>query len=299
MLEESMAFLNPQPGRVYVDCTVGAGGHTLEILKRSSPDGIVVGIDRDPRALEIATERLKGFGSRFRPVKANFAQLADVVTGPVDGAMFDLGVSSIQLDEPERGFSYNEDAPLDMRMDQGAPVKAYDLVNGLDERELSRIIREYGEECWASRIARFIVEKRKIRPIRTTGDLVEVVKAAIPAAARRHGGHPARRTFQALRIATNGELDVIEPALRDAVRLVRPGGRVCAISFHSLEDRIVKRTFLSMARAGRGAAEGEGREGHAVRVLTRKPVEPGRVESERNPRSRSAKLRAVEVLSGF
>ncbi|MGE5543211.1 MAG: 16S rRNA (cytosine(1402)-N(4))-methyltransferase RsmH [Bacillota bacterium] len=302
LLEETMAFLNPQPGRIYIDCTVGAGGHTREILERSGPDGVVIGIDRDPRAIERAAMQLAGFGSRFKPVRANFVRLAEVigeevarggvVRGEVDGVLFDLGASSLQFDDPGRGFSYNEDAPLDMRMDPDGPVTAYDLVNGLDERELGRIFAEYGEERWASRIARFIVEKRKLRPIRTTADLVEIVKAAIPAAARRRGGHPARRTFQALRIATNGELDVIEPALRSAVAVTRPGGRVCAISFHSLEDRIVKRTFQSMA------VERDGK-GPAVRLLTRKPVAPGGSEVERNPRSRSARLRAAEVLGGF
>lgn len=287
LLEESMAFLNPQPGGIYIDCTVGTGGHTQEILDRTGPDGVVIGIDRDPRAIEMATERLAAFGSRFRPVRANFVRLAEVVkesAAMVDGVLFDLGASSMQFDDAGRGFSYNEDAPLDMRMDPDAPVTAYDLVNGMGERELARIIWEYGEDRWASRISRFIVEKRRLKPIGTTAELVEIIKAAIPASARRRGGHPARRTFQALRIATNGELDVIEPALRSAATMTRPGGRICAISFHSLEDRIVKRTFLSMSEA---------------RLLTRKPVVPGRREVEHNPRSRSARLRAVEVLSEF
>lgn len=291
LLEESMGFLKPEPGGVYVDCTVGLGGHSLEILKRSGPDGTVIGIDRDPAALAIASERLKEFGDRFQPVSANFRDIKEIVQGKVDGVLFDFGVSSLQLDQPERGFSYNEDAPLDMRMNPRESVTAADLVNGLDMPELARIIREYGEERWASRIAQFIVEKRIKKPIQTTWDLVDVIKAAIPAGARRRGGHPARRTFQALRIATNRELDVIEGALEDAAAVTRPGGRVCAISFHSLEDRIVKTTFARLA--GKGDSE------RVARLLTRKPVAPGAGEAERNPRSRSAKLRAVEILGGF
>ncbi|NPV71613.1 MAG: 16S rRNA (cytosine(1402)-N(4))-methyltransferase RsmH [Firmicutes bacterium] len=289
LLQETMDLLGPRAGGVYVDCTVGHGGHSYEILRMSGPDGVVIGIDRDPSAIAMAQERLREFGNRFIPVRSNFERLVEIVRGAgrdtVDGMLFDFGVSSAQLDLPGRGFTYNVDAPLDMRMDPDQETTAADLVNEMEPGELARIIREYGEERWAFRIAQFIAQKRKIRPISTTAELVDVIKAAIPAAARRKGGHPARRTFQALRIATNRELEVIEKALRDAVGVTRRGGRVCAISFHSLEDRIVKRTFASMSR-------------ERVRLLTRKPAMPGREEIERNPRSRSARLRAVEI-EGF
>jgi 16S rRNA (cytosine1402-N4)-methyltransferase len=291
-LAEVIEFLRPRPGGVYVDCTVGAGGHAAEILRLSSPDGVVTGIDRDPAALRVAEERLREFGPRFRPVRSNFGRLREIVDAAVDGVLFDFGVSSIQLDDPERGFSYSADSFLDMRMDPDDPITAADLVNSLEVRELAKIIRRYGEEPWADRIARFIGEERKVKPIRTTTQLVNVIKAAVPAAARRRGGHPARRTFQALRIATNRELDVIGGALLDAVRITRPGGRVCAISFHSLEDRIVKRTFAAMAAGSESGLP-------AARLLTKKPVRPSAAEVRRNPRSRSARLRAVEVPDGF
>jgi 16S rRNA (cytosine1402-N4)-methyltransferase len=308
LLAEAVAFLGCRPGGVYVDCTVGGGGHAAAILAASAPDGRLVGLDRDEVALREAGRRLaaaESGGGRAVLVREDFGHLADVVVrlgvGWVDGVLFDLGVSSFQLDEAERGFSYQADAPLDMRMDRRQPLTAADLLNTVSEAELTGIIREYGEERWAARIAALAVARRKRRPFRTTGDLVEAVKAAIPAAARRSGPHPARRTFQALRIAVNDELGALERGLRAAIEVLKPGGRVVAISFHSLEDRLVKR---ALAQAARSCLCPPGLPvctcGHrpSVKVLTRRPVAPAPAEVAENPRARSAKLRAAERLDG-
>lgn len=269
-----------------MDCTLGGGGHAWEILARSAPDGVLLGIDRDEEAIAAARVRLAPYGERVRLVHANFSQLKPVwrKTGfpaPL-GILFDLGVSSPQLDEAERGFSYQADAPLDMRMDRTQRLTARDVVNTWPREEIARILREYGEERWALRIASFIEKRRQEVPIETTGELVELIKAAIPAAARRHGPHPARRTFQALRIAVNDELGCLEEALTAAAEILAPGGRLCVISFHSLEDRIAKHTIRRLAAAGQ------------LTVLTKKPVVPTPEEEVQNPRSRSAKLRAAE-----
>lgn len=306
MLQEAVSFLNCRPGGVYVDCTVGGGGHAAAILAAAGPEGQLIGLDQDETALERAGERLttEVREGRAALVRANFGDLAEVLaerqTGRVDGILFDLGVSSFQLDEAERGFSYQAEAPLDMRMDRRLGVSAVELVNEASEARLARLIREYGEERWAGRIAAFIVARRGKSPLRTTGELVAVIKAAIPAAARREGPHPAKRTFQALRIAVNDELGALERGLKAASEALRPGGRLVAISFHSLEDRVVKRTF---AREAMGCTCPPQVPvcvcGHraTLKVLTRRPVEPSAAEVAENPRARSAKLRAAERLA--
>lgn len=283
LLAECMEYLEPRDGGIYVDCTAGAGGHSREILRLSSPGGRVVAIDADPQAVELLQASLSEFGSRATVVHANFAQLDRVAEElqlrEVDGILFDLGVSSMQLETPERGFSYSVDGPLDMRMDPRTPVTAEQLVNELDYAELARLFREYGEERWAARIARFIVERRARKRITTTAELVDIVKDAIPAAARRSGPHPAKRVFQALRIAVNRELEALEKALPVATLLLKDGGRIVVISFHSLEDRIVKTWFRKCSQ---------------LVVLTKKPVTPSAQEVLENPRARSAKLRAAQ-----
>ena len=288
LLQEVMRFLEPRPGGTYVDCTVGGGGHALEILVRSAPDGRLLGFDVDPQALEVARDRLREFGERAILVKASYEEvgmrLRELGIGWVEGILFDLGFSSLQLDE-ERGFSYSVDAPLDMRFDPDMSENAAYLVNTLDESELARIFREYGEERWAARIARFVAMARARRPIERTGELVQVIKDAIPAKARRRGPHPAKRTFQALRIAVNDELGRLQRGLPEAAKALCPGGRMCVISFHSLEDRIVK-SFLKSAAAGEV-------QGVRLEVLTKKPLTPAASEVEINPRARSAKLRAA------
>lgn len=300
---ETLKYLEPREGGVYVDCTIGLGGHARAVLERIGPAGLLIGIDRDPAALEIAWRELAAYRERLVLIRDNFQNLRRILErfsiGAVDGFLFDLGVSSLQLDTPERGFSYWNDAPLDMRMDPRQPITAYHLVNGLTEDELERIIREFGEERWSRRIAQFIVRERARQPIETTGQLVDVIKSAIPAAARRSGGHPARRTFQALRIAVNNELSGLADAIKDAVSLLRAGGRICVISFHSLEDRVVKQTFKELSRGCVCPPDMPAcRCGHKpqIKVLTTKPVVPTANEVEANPRARSARLRAAERL---
>lgn len=285
-----MAWLVRQPGGTYLDCTVGQGGHAALILERSSPDGVLIGIDRDPDAIAATGEQLARFAPRMRLGQGNFSalkqHLKSVGVAEVDGVIFDLGVSSAQLDRPERGLSFLSDGPLDMRMDQRAGRTAADLVAQLPERELADLIYQYGEERYSRRIARAIIAFRKVHPLRTTFDLVSVVSGSVPAAYRHGRIHCATRTFQALRIAVNQELDVIEGALRDAVDVLAPGGRLCVISFHSLEDRIAKQTFRSLAQ-GSGAC---------LKILTKKPYVPSDEERRDNPRARSAKLRVAERL---
>ena len=238
MLNEALEGLCLKPGGIYVDCTLGGAGHSEAILKRLAPGGRLVALDQDPAALAAAEARLAPLGGRVDLVRANFADLEQVLDRlglqEVDGILFDLGVSSHQLDTPARGFSYQYDAPLDMRMDPEQQTTAGDLVNNLPVEELARIIKSYGEERWASRIAAFIGEERKKSPIESTARMVEIIKKAIPAGARRDGPHPARRTFQALRIKVNRELEVLEGAVRSAVLALVPGGRICVITFHSL-----------------------------------------------------------------
>lgn len=301
MLEPCMELLglDRHPDGVFVDGTLGGGGHTQEILSRTR--GKVLGIDRDWEALRAAGERLAPFGDRFVPLHGNYANIASLLHeagyDSMDGMLMDLGVSSYQLDNPERGFSFHTDAPLDMRMDQTAPLTAEIVLNTYSEKELSRIISLYGEEKWAVRIAKFIVAAR---PLHTTMDLVRVIDAAVPAAERRKVSHPARRTFQAIRIEVNSELSLLEPALRDAVSCLKPGGRLVVITFHSLEDRIVKQTFHNLQYPCTCPPKAPvcicGKKPQGF-VVTRKPVLPTEEECEINPRSHSAKVRAFEKIS--
>jgi 16S rRNA (cytosine1402-N4)-methyltransferase len=308
LLAEVTQQLSPQPGSIIVDCTLGGAGHAKRLLDLVVPTGILVGIDQDDVALDAAAVTLR-LGQQIPSenvilVKGNFGELDSLLAQAnvpyVDGFLFDLGVSSPQLDVPERGFSYMEDAPLDMRMDPGHQTQtAAEVIALYSEADLARIFRDYGEERWASRIAAFIVAARARRPIETTFQLVDVIKAAVPAAARRDGPHPARRTFQALRIEVNQELEVLTRALEAAVRWLAPHGRIVVISYHSLEDRIVKTTFNKLAAGCTCPPElpvctcdSE----PVLRILTRKAITPSAEEIEINPRARSAKLRAAQRL---
>jgi 16S rRNA (cytosine1402-N4)-methyltransferase len=280
LLAECMELLAVRPGGFWVDGTVGAGGHAAEMLRRSAPDGRLVGCDRDAEALGVAAETLAPFGERARLVQADYRELPDLLDAAPNGMLLDLGVSSMQLDRPERGFGLKTDGPLDMRMDQRGGVTAADVVNRLPEGELADIIYRYGEERASRRIARRIVEARRRAPLRTTVELAEIVRSA----ARRPRGwkiDPATLTFQALRIHVNRELEGLGEALASLAGRLAPGGRLAVIAFHSLEDREVKHAFRSLSAVG-------------FRLLTRKPVRPGEDEVRRNPRARSARLRAVE-----
>lgn len=303
LYNEVLQLLSPRPGGVYVDGTIGGGGHALGILQASSPDGILLGFDRDAEALAAASRRLSPFEGRVRLFHANFTRLSEILAEEsieaVDGMVLDLGVSSHQLDTPERGFSFQQDAPLDMRMDTASGMTAADLVNTLAEQELERIIRDFGEERWARRIAAAIVTKRREAPVLTTLQLAGIVSRAIPRAKWEARLHPATRTFQAIRIAVNGELESLAKVLGDAVEALAPGGRLAVISFHSLEDRIVKTAFNELAQ-GCVCLKGVPRcvcgRVPVVKKLTGKPVTAGPGEIANNLRSRSAKLRAVEKL---
>ena len=303
MLQEVLNALDPHKGDIVCDCTLGGAGHTVALAQRIAPDGLSIGIDQDDMALTAATERFE----REVPdgnhlfLKGNFSELDDLlVEAEIDGVdcfLFDLGVSSPQLDIAERGFSYNEDAPLDMRMSPDVcTTTAAEVINTYNETDLIRILRTYGDERHASRIAREIVRRRAKQPIQTTFELVDVVKAAIPAADRRHGHHPARKTFQALRIEVNHELEVLERGLRAAVRWLNPGGRICVISYHSLEDRIVKHVFSELSRGCTCPPDfpvcvcGNV---PALRVKTKKPLVASDEEVRSNPRARSAKTRVA------
>ena len=301
LFSETIENLGIREDGVYVDGTLGGGGHASGVCEKLSQKGVFIGIDRDRDALEAAGKRLEPYPCTKHLVQSTFADVGDVLQelgiSKIDGAVLDLGVSSFQLDNPERGFSYMQDAPLDMRMNASDSFSAYDVVNGYREEDLVRIIRNYGEERWASRIAQFIVRERKKAPIQTTGQLVEVIKAAIPAGARRDGPHPAKRTFQAIRIEVNEELAQVERAVDRFIDLLAPGGRLCIITFHSLEDRIVKECYqrrldpctcpkeLPICVCGKKSD---------VKKVTGKPIVPSAEELEYNPRSRSAKLRVIE-----
>ncbi|MBE6646089.1 MAG: 16S rRNA (cytosine(1402)-N(4))-methyltransferase RsmH [Ruminococcaceae bacterium] len=303
LLDECIESLNIKPDGIYVDGTAGGGGHSLEIVKRLTDGGRLVAIDRDDAAIAAATERLSDYLDRVTFVRNNFSSAADVCRElgieRIDGILLDLGVSSYQLDTAERGFSHNNDAPLDMRMDRRGELDAYTVVNTYTFEELKRVIWEYGEERFAPKIASAIVKRRETKPIESTGELVDVIKSAIPAAAREGGHHPAKRTFQAIRIEVNGELDAIAPAIRNAKDIMAEGGRIVIITFHSLEDRIVKQTYADMASGCTCPKNlpicvcGKRPE---VKVLTKKPILPSERELEGNPRSRSAKLRVCEKL---
>lgn len=300
LLNETIELLDCKPGSVIVDGTLGGGGHASEILRRIVPGGLLVGIDQDPEALKAARERLVSYEDSLITVHDNFANLEEIMhrcsLSHIDGMVIDLGVSSHQLDKGSRGFSYQEDARLDMRMNPDQDLSAYEVVNEYEEARLARIIAEYGEERWAKRIAQFIV---KNRPIETTGQLAEVIKAAIPARARRRGPHPAKRTFQAIRIEVNNELENLKQVLEQAVSFLRPGGRLCVITFHSLEDRIVKNAFRNMENPCTCPPKAPicscGKK-PLIKILTRKPIKPSDEEVEANPRARSAKLRACQKL---
>lgn len=302
MLGESIRALDIKPDGIYVDCTAGGGGHSYAIADRLTT-GRLVAIDRDSDALEAAQARLSAFSPRVTFVHSNFCDATSVLDSlgieKIDGAIADLGVSSYQLDCAERGFSYMQDAPLDMRMDKGAGLTAYDVVNGYSEEEIKRVLYNYGEEPFAPRIARAIVTAREERPISGTLELVGIIKGALPERVKAKGHHPAKKTFQAIRIEVNDELNVIEPTLRALTGRLNPGGRLAVITFHSLEDRITKRTFASLASGCTCPPDfpvcvcGKKPE---VKIITKKPIEPGMKELEENPRSRSAKLRAAEKL---
>jgi len=303
LLEECIAHLRPAPGMTMVDGTLGGGGHAAEILKRIAPDGLLIGLDKDMQAIERCRERFAGFAGRILYAHSDFKELPRVLAengiGPVDGILVDLGVSSFQLEEAERGFSYNQDAALDMRMDMTSGLTARDVVNGYAEEDLRRIIREYGEEKWAGRIAQFIAKRRGQASIETTADLAGIIRNAIPAAARRSGPHPAKRTFQSIRIEVNGELAGLGKAVEDFAALLKSGGRLCVITFHSLEDRIVKQAMRKLQDPCECPPDAPvcvcGKIG-TVRIITKKPVIPTEKETEENPRARSAKLRVLEKI---
>jgi 16S rRNA (cytosine1402-N4)-methyltransferase len=303
LLEEVLGFLRPAPGQTIVDATLGLGGHSEALLAAVAPDGLVIGIDRDLVAIERATRRLERFGGAFLPVRGNHRDVRELVQSSgvdsVDGILFDLGVSSMQLGEAERGFSFAADGPLDMRMDPSSGRTAADLLADLTEQELSRILWRYGEERRARAIARAVVAKRVATPFRTTLQLADLVREVSGPAASRYRIHPATRTFQALRIAVNGEIDDLQQTIEDAERLLRPGGRIVVIAFHSLEDRCAKRTLRGLASRCLCPPAlpvcGCGREDR-LRMLTGRVVRPTADEAARNPRSRSARLRAAEKI---
>ena len=303
LFNEIMDIMMPKPGEIFVDCTLGGGGHSKGFLERIGPDGCLIGIDQDTNALAAAKQNLCAFGERVTYVHSNYSHLEPILDtyAPegVDGILFDIGVSSHQLDEKSRGFSYMQDAPLDMRMDQGRTMTAWDVVNTYSEDNLNRILKEYGEERWAKRIAKFIVEFRRQKPIDTTGELVDIIKRAIPKGAREEGSHPAKRTFQAIRIEVNDELGVLERTIDVAVKHLKFGGRVGIISFHSLEDRIVKERFRYLASDCICPPElpfCQCNKVSEVKILTRKPVTASQEELKNNSRSKSAKFRAAEKI---
>lgn len=301
MLEETIASLDIKPDGIYVDGTLGGAGHSSEIVRRLTQGGRLIGIDQDGDAIEAASRKLEPFKDQVTIVRSNYAQmkqrLEELSIYGVDGILLDLGVSSYQLDNSDRGFTYREDVPLDMRMDQRQTRTARDIVNQYSEMELYRIIRDYGEEKFAKNIAKHIVKFREDQEIETTGQLTEIIKAAIPKKVRMTGGHPAKKTFQAIRIELNQELDVLKDSLETMIDLLNDGGRLCVITFHSLEDRIVKNIFRTcqspcicppefpVCVCGR-VSKGQ--------VVTRKPIVPGEEEQLENPRSKSAKLRVFE-----
>ena len=302
LLDECIEGLDIDPDGIYVDGTAGGGGHSFAIASRLTT-GKLIAIDQDEAAIAAAGKRLAPLGERTMVVRSNFCEVAKVCRelgiDEIDGLLLDLGVSSYQLDTPERGFSYNSDAPLDMRMDKRRSLSAYEVVNGYSEDKIKKILYEYGEERYAAAIAAAIVKKRATRPIESTAELSDIIKYAIPPSAREGGHHPAKRSFQAIRIEVNSELDVIEPAIRDAVSMLRRGGRIAIITFHSLEDRIVKQTFADLARGcvcprdlpvcvcGRRPV---------LKQVNKKPILPSADELSVNPRSRSAKLRVAVKL---
>lgn len=302
LMEESIDRLITNPSGIYVDCTLGGSGHASRIVDKLDESGQFIGIDQDPEAIAVGRERLANARCRVNIVQNNFRNLEQILDDlnveKIDGIIFDLGVSSHQLDIPERGFSYMQEAPLDMRMNPNASLSAYDVVNTYSEAEIARVIYEYGEERWAKRIAKFIVAERVNNKIVTTSQLVEIIKKAIPAAARREGPHPAKRTFQAIRIEVNNELGILNQTFLAAVDRLKSGGRICIITFHSLEDRIAKQTLQSLARGCICPPKlPVCMCGQIPKVKTLgKAIAPSSAEVDENPRSRSAKLRVAEKL---
>lgn len=304
LLKESIEGLNIKPDGIYVDCTLGGGGHSSEIIKKLSEKGSLIGIDQDIDAINAAKKKLESLNFKnIYYVNENYRYISQIISRlgieSVDGIIMDLGVSSYQLDEKDRGFSYMHDAPLDMRMDKEGALTAFDIVNKYSENELFRVIKEYGEEKFARRISRNIVSAREIKPIGTTLELVDIIKKSIPAKFRREGPHPAKRTFQAIRIEVNNELNVLDDTLKDAVDVLKKGGRIAVITFQSLEDRIVKNNFKKLENPCTCPKDFPvcvcGKK-PVVRIVNRKPIEPSLEELEGNPRSRSAKLRVAEKL---
>jgi 16S rRNA (cytosine1402-N4)-methyltransferase len=288
MLEEAISGLQLAPGKAVVDATCGTGGHSEKILEAIIPGGKLIAVDRDEESLAVCRDRLKSYAGACLFAHSNFAQLGDILKGQgikkIDAILFDLGVSSFQLEDPQRGFSFQREGPLDMRLDRSSYISAYDLLNNLNEEEISSLLWNFGQERWHNRIARFLVEERERHPIATTSQLAGIVARSIPGRYRRgyYRIHPATRTFQAVRIAVNRELENLESALNAAVGLLHKQGRICVISFHSLEDRIVKWGFRRLAAAGE------------VEIITAKPLTPLPSEAEANPLSRSAKMRVAE-----
>ncbi len=304
LLKETIDNLNIKPDGIYVDGTLGGGGHAYQVASRLSEKGRLIGIDQDADAIAAAGERLQEFGDKITIIRSNYANMKEelhrIGVEKVDGIVLDLGVSSFQLDTPERGFTYrDEQAPLDMRMDDRQSRTAKDIVNGYSEMELYRIIRDYGEDKFAKNIAKHIVAARAIKPIETTGELTEIIRASIPMKVQATGGHPAKRTFQAIRIELNRELEVLQNNLDDMIELLNPGGRICIITFHSLEDRIVKTNFKRNENPCTCPSDfpvcvcGKKSKG---KVVTRKPILPSEEELEVNSRSKSAKLRVFERM---
>ncbi len=302
LLNETIEGLNVRKGKIYLDGTLGGAGHSYEILKKLDKTGLLIGIDQDQEALKAARERLSEFKNveYFNLNYIDFEKALDELgIEKIDGVLLDIGVSSYQFDNPERGFSYRFDAPLDMRMDKSLEISAKDIVNTYSEDEITEIIREYGEEKWASRISKYIVQERKNKKIDTTFELVEIIKNAIPAGARRNGPHPAKRTFQALRIEVNKELDVLNNSIDKFVHRLNPGGRIAIITFHSLEDRIVKNSFKYLEKdcicppTSPICTCNKKRE---IKIITRKPITASEEELKENNRSHSAKLRIAEKL---
>lgn len=302
LLNETIENLNIKPDGIYVDGTLGGGGHAYQVASRLSEKGRLIGIDQDADAIAAAGERLKEFGDKITIIRSNYANMKEelhrIGVEKVDGIVLDLGVSSFQLDTPERGFTYrDENAPLDMRMDDRQSLTAKDIVNGYSEMELYRIIRDYGEDKFAKNIAKHIVQEREKKPIETTGELTEIIRASIPMKVQVTGGHPAKRTFQAIRIELNKELEVLQDNLDDMIDFLNPGGRICIITFHSLEDRIVKTNFKRNENPCTCPSDfpvcvcGKKSKG---KVVTRKPILPSEEELEVNSRSKSAKLRVFE-----
>ena len=303
LLNETIENLNIKPDGIYVDGTLGGGGHAYQVASRLSEKGRLIGIDQDADAIAAAGERLKEFGDKITIIRSNYANMKEelhrIGVEKVDGIVLDLGVSSFQLDTPERGFTYrDENAPLDMRMDDRQSLTAKDIVNGYSEMDLYRIIRDYGEDKFAKNIAKHIVQERAKKPIETTGELTEIIRASIPMKVQVTGGHPAKRTFQAIRIELNKELEVLQNNLDDMIDLLNPGGRICIITFHSLEDRIVKTNFKRNENPCTCPSDFPvcvcGKKIQRGKVVTRKPILPSEEELEVNSRSKSAKLRVFE-----